>query len=491
MKTVLFLPVVLTLCLLSNSNATVYSSISGKVIGEDTGKGVSGVSVVAFLVGGGHGDRFYAVTDGNGVYAFQDLNAGQYLMGFYKEDSQYVSEDPHVEVVLSKGKNAVNVNHILILGGSVSGTVYNADGTTPMTGVSIYAKVPRSQEWINNSKYRLTDGFGKFLLQGLPESDNCAVEVMVSGHARLTKTIKITKGTVTGNTNFTVTSDDTTGINGYVRSSIDNKPIRDAEVDLRDGTGSDIGYTRTDDTGKFSIVGAPPGAYDVLAFWPEGGDWIEKKNILVEYGKSTVVNFEFNRAAPMSTKLYDMWKKFFGFFVADAFAGGGGDPNLKFEGCSSTDETIIKNVFEAVKKFIRGKDEKPKGCLSLGDAGLLGKLKNKIGQALTIECVQKDCGGSGGISIIGGTKIRLCPKFFELYEDDEDRNNQCPESILLHELVHSVQKLTDDERKKNNSETKKGKDSREREAYACGDRCFTKCLKDDPQEDDWEKGCCN
>ena len=280
----------------------------------------------------------YASTDAKGAYVLADLEPGTYLIGFFKENDFYLTEDPHLEVVLPKGKHVVNVNHKLTVGGSISGTVYQSDGTTPIAGVGVYAKVSGvPEEWIDNSKYTATGMDGQFLLQGLPQSDNCTIEIMAPGHARMTKTVKITKSTVTVNV-MSVKWDDVTGINGYIKSSVDAKPIKEAAVYLRDSSGRDIGYARTDDTGMFSIVGVTPGAHDVVAFWPEGGGWIKKKNILIQSGKSIVVNFEFDKPAPTSRNGETLWEILYGLFAQDIFAqGGGGNPGRNFEGCDTSD----------------------------------------------------------------------------------------------------------------------------------------------------------
>ena len=277
-----------------NTNAVIYSSISGKVIAEDTGKGVAGVSVLALKPDEGKKGRYDAITDEKGVYVLKDLKPGVYKVGFYKEDAPYLFGRPHIEVVLPRGKHVVNVNHVLKLGGSVSGTVYAADGVTPMSRVSVSADVPNYKpEWVSSMRAKVTDSNGKFLLQGLPESDSAIVEVAVFGHARLTKTIKIIKGKVTENVNFTVKWDDITGINGHVKSAVDGKPLNDGDVYLRDNSGEDIGFVRTDETGKYSIVGMPQGIYKVFITF--GKYSMEKTNILVQFGKSTTVDFEFDK----------------------------------------------------------------------------------------------------------------------------------------------------------------------------------------------------
>jgi hypothetical protein len=441
-------------------SGAVYSSISGKVIGEDTGKGVSDVSVVALSPGRDYEE--YAITNDKGDYLFQDLPSGTYFIGFSKENSFYLDEVPHLEVVLPKGKNVVNFNHILKLGGSVSGAVNDADGITPMAGVGVCATVtPREQEWIDNSKCGATDSSGKFLLQGLPESDNCTVEVMVSGHARLIKTIKIIKGTVTGNTNFTVKWDDVTGISGYVRSSSDNSPLQNARVDLADSSGKEIGYTRTDALGKYSIVGVSPGVYNATAYLPKGGGWSEKINILVEPNQSTTINFELDKPTSLSNILKELWEYITALFISTAYAG---DPQII--NCGSKRSEIV-SAWNEIDDLIMNHWE---NC----DMSL--ELRNKIKKDISTKRIIIECRPEGDTAIctpgkcgsgaVNSNKIYLC---HNLFVHTSPEGCGCLVSAILHELIHTSQKKT------------MQKNQREKQAYTCAKDCFT-CGKEKPNK---------
>jgi hypothetical protein len=483
---------VLVVC--SDATATVYSSISGRVIAEDTGQGVPSVTVIGFLVGENnesHEGLLYASTDTKGTYVLYDLKPGTYLIGFHKKDGTYVNEKPHVEVVLPKGKHVVNANHILTLGGSVSGTVYQSDGTTPMAGVGVYLSVSATQQdWIDNSKYRTTGSDGKFLVQGLPPSDNCTIEIMAIGHAGMTKAIKISKGTVTANVNFTVKSDDSTGISGYIKSSVDNKPIKEAEVDLRDSFGRDIGYTRTDDTGKYSIVGVTPGVYNAVAYWPEGGDWVEKSNILVEYGKSTAVNFEFNIATPISKNIYDIWENFYGVLVPDVFAGAPTakpPPPLNFpdDSCDADKwKDAIKSAWAAIENTIL----KNKAIciydppLSPGTT-LRKQFEEKLKEGISIHCmdnnsekctVTKKQAQQGyqkfGYATRGDDNIYICKRAFAPKPPLTSKG--CLTGWIFHEFVHLTQQSVPDTLK--GKDKKEDEDNAEKQAYGCEKKCFGK-----------------
>jgi uncharacterized surface anchored protein len=286
------------LIFIHQSNAEIYTSISGKVTAEDTGHGIENVSVHAVMID--KNKNYYATTDKNGIYVLKDLLPGIYKIGFSINNSPYISVKPYLKTVLTKGKNVVNANHILRLGGSVSGTVYDSDGITPLSEIMVSAKVPDTYpEWIRNFAGGFTDDKGKFLLQGLPESDTCIVKVEILAHAPLIKQVEITKGSITENINFIVKWDDITGVNGHVKSSLDNNPIEGSKIILRDVSGNEIAYAITDETGKYSIVGVPPGTYQLTALWlsysPGPEERIDKENVLIKQGESTVVDFVFHK----------------------------------------------------------------------------------------------------------------------------------------------------------------------------------------------------
>jgi len=297
----LIITIVLFIVTATNTNAEIYTSISGKVIAEDTGKGIPGVGIVAERTEGN--ETYYATTDSEGEYVLKDLKPGNYTLSFYKRKSFYISEKKSLKVYLPRGKNLVNVNYVLKVGGGVSGVVYNADGT-PVSEALISAEVPDARpEWVN-SVGQLIDSSdnGKFLLLGLPESDRCVVKVELRGHSPLSKIVKIQKGKITENINFTVRWDEKTGISGKVISTVDNKPLKGIWIALFDRADKGVASTTTNEMGEYSIVGVQPGVYNVVAFWPaippKPEDMIKRTDVVIEKDKMTVLNFEFNKPAP-------------------------------------------------------------------------------------------------------------------------------------------------------------------------------------------------
>jgi hypothetical protein len=289
----------LSLILLWNCPAVaeIYSSISGTVKEEDTQQGLNGVTVVAFKVNSQ--DYFQTKTDTKGKYVLSNLSPGTYKIGFKKSD--YISTKPHIEVMLPRGKNVVNVNHIMEIGGSVSGTVFKADGETPMPDVKITVEVHDAPIEIVSFRGQFADDAGKFFLRGLPESDNCTVTVEMSGRGAIKKDINIIKRKITSGIDFVIRDDDITGISGTVKSASGAFPQYYVGIIVWDSSGSkQIAQANTDETGRYSIIGIPPGVYKVTAVWvgqgvfPAPGEWIDKSGVLVEKGKSTEIKFIFD-----------------------------------------------------------------------------------------------------------------------------------------------------------------------------------------------------
>lgn len=274
---------------IQTADAEIYSSISGRVIGEDTGKGVGGVTVEAIGK-----KRYSAESNEDGTYIIQNvLSGGKYALHFSAMGTRYITELPKIIIDVPLGKNVVNVNYVLKVGGGVSGTVYKSDGVTPLNrvGVSVMREnTPDGEVSDATLGGALTDETGKYVVMGMTDGDY-TVWTMIPGIGVIRKDVTIEKGKTVAGVDFIFRFDDITGVSGYVRSSVDNKPIINAKVDI-DIDGEEIGYAYTDDTGRYSIVGIKHGIYSVGAFLPVGG-FIEKKNILIEKGKSTEVNFEF------------------------------------------------------------------------------------------------------------------------------------------------------------------------------------------------------
>lgn len=288
-------------------NAEIFSSISGIVTAEDTGKGVLNVDVDALGVGGGATGQVHAVTDQNGQYVLKNLRPGTYVIGFKKKGTQYIIEEPNVPIDLPRGKNIVNANYSLKLGTSLSGRVYDSDGISPLGNMRVTVEIDKPQPaGARNLLTTRTDSEGNYTIYGLPATDMCTVSVDITGHSSLTKTMQIRKGQPIEYINFIAKWDVTTGITGVIKSARDNRPLAAALVTLWDNADNEVANARSDESGGYTITGISPGTYKATAFWPGGGGWLTKASIIIELNKLTTVNFEIDQNKQLSiSTLFD------------------------------------------------------------------------------------------------------------------------------------------------------------------------------------------
>jgi uncharacterized surface anchored protein len=257
----------------SVANAEVLTSISGRVIAEDTGEGLAGFNVMA------NPEQYHTVTDEDGKFVLEDIGPGTYTLSFYKEDTSYVSELDSLEVVVPTGRNVVNVNRTLRLGGGITGTVFDADGTTPLSDITVYAYVLGQPKWVDSETMTGTDDNGVYHLRGLPETERCIVGASREGYPAIEKETSIVKGEVISGVDFVFTDDDITGISGFVRLSTTNEPIKKAMVVVDDIEGGTVASMTTDDNGYYIIKGLSPGNYEVTVHTLYS-KYISKSNII-------------------------------------------------------------------------------------------------------------------------------------------------------------------------------------------------------------------
>jgi|WetSurMetagenome_2_1015567.scaffolds.fasta_scaffold00699_6 hypothetical protein len=312
--------------------------ISGRVIAEDTGQGVAGVKVTAIkyseidLSGRQKKENsglnltnialakralfsVEGITDKDGFYVLERFESGKYGISFNPESKYYLDRQEPICLALDKDETVVNKDHILRIGGSVSGAVYGSDGKEPMNGVWVTALVMGTEEGpagLNDSTRSMQTGVsGKYLLQGLPDSDVCIITIEAPGYETLTKKVKIRKGKVTANVNFRVEKpmvfeDGATGILVSVKSAEDKSALRNIHIMLWKESKKEVGNKdgNTDENGQYSITGIPPGIYELSIFRGKshGYWWDTKKGILVKEGKTTIVKVELNKREPKQWK---------------------------------------------------------------------------------------------------------------------------------------------------------------------------------------------
>ncbi|MED4452355.1 carboxypeptidase regulatory-like domain-containing protein, partial [Metabacillus fastidiosus] len=194
-----------------------------------------------------------AVTDGNGVYVFNNVLPGSYNLSFIANG---YSNGRAGAIVNSNQTTIVNAS-LTRLAGSLSGTVLN-NNNEPVAGAQITV-------FQNNIQVAsaITDANGNYLIPNLSPG---SYVVVTTADNFITNTVSttITNGETTV-VNFSLQPLPGT-LSGQITDSNGN-PIAGATVSIQLGTGAGIaiGSTATNSNGTYTITGLAPGNYIVNA----------------------------------------------------------------------------------------------------------------------------------------------------------------------------------------------------------------------------------
>ena len=268
---------VIIIFLQTKLGATIYGSISGKVIGEDTGKEIKGSKIILYTL---DGELIASTeTDKNGFFQFKMLKEGNYSLQFKPlapyllspyRDKTRKERLQEGKIALGKGQN-IYIEKSLKAGGTISGYVYREDGKTPIEGASIEA-YPADKLW-DIPCFATSDSNGKYSITDLIPLNNYIVTAAQLGpisHIPIGKREVKVEANKNTELNFIFNIIDPTRINGRVLSGVDGNPLPSADVLLlkyNNETNSFIGIFgfHINEEGKFSIIGLETGIYKIKA----------------------------------------------------------------------------------------------------------------------------------------------------------------------------------------------------------------------------------
>jgi len=259
-------------------------SISGTVTDADTSAAVAGADVTAMTGGVVMGT---AVTETDGTYTIAGLTPStNYNVSAVKDG---YSPDAASGVVVVADATTTGIDFALSLGGSISGTVTELDGTTAIAGATVSIAAPGMA-----GRQVTTDGTGNYSVDRLPASANYSVRVEKTGYAVAVQdgvTVVVAQDT---DVDVSLTPVAQTGsISGKVTAADGVTGIAGATVTALRGGVSVSATTAAD--GTYTIAGlAPATDYTVIAsatgFYP---DW--QSNVGVTAGAVTTnINFSLN-----------------------------------------------------------------------------------------------------------------------------------------------------------------------------------------------------
>ena len=261
-------------------------SISGVVTRQSDGSPVANADVWANTFNcceGGNGTS----TAADGSYTIPRLGPGEYRVRVRPREEGLVGEfyasttdwSEAVEVEVTAGADQPNIDFTLDSGGTIAGTVTEADGASPISGVYVYATDYDTGAYANGAS---TEADGTYTISGV-RAGVYRVETWVRdelGFARefytstadwnLAAQVTVQDEQTTSNIDFTL--DAGGSISGTVYESNGVTPVPNAQVWAENyaccGGGNGA---QTDENGSYTIAGLAPGSYRVGVHASESG----------------------------------------------------------------------------------------------------------------------------------------------------------------------------------------------------------------------------
>jgi len=276
----------------SNIDFTLDSggSISGRVTFAGDGTPIANlhVQVSDYATGQGVGGTN---TDAEGNYTLHGLPAGSYrvracssctglpfVYEYYDDVQNWQDATP---VLVTASNDTPDIDFVLDLGGSISGHVYQPDGTTAVegAGVEVFDYASLSGQWVGFGGVE-TEADGSYTFAGLP-TGTYALRVVNSGYAQewyqdtfdaqAATPVPVTAPVDTADIDFVLNPGGS--ISGVVRNANGSLTLGNVSVECwrtADVGGDSHGGT-ADADGNYIIEGLPYGDYILRA--PGGGRW--------------------------------------------------------------------------------------------------------------------------------------------------------------------------------------------------------------------------
>ncbi|MFC1944586.1 PKD domain-containing protein [Chloroflexota bacterium] len=213
--------------------------------------------------------------------------------------------------------------------GSVSGSVWEEDGQTPIEGAEVMTYI-LGQVIPKQMGQVFTDEAGTYVIEGLPNGIYL-VSAWAAGHEREfyyntnnwldSQPLPVASGVITPDVDFMLSTGGT--LSGTVSSAETGMPLAEVSVVAAFADGSLAGSGGiTDQDGNYTITGLPYGSYRVMSpnpfrfgsgddsylieFWQEVWDWDYATVVMVEEGLNpTGVAFTLEIAGSISGQIYE------------------------------------------------------------------------------------------------------------------------------------------------------------------------------------------
>ncbi len=259
-----------------SSQEIIFCTISGKVTDQYSGIEIPGV--VVKISGGGKDNE--TKTDMLGRYSLKMVKPGEYTIYFYPNQLSY-PDFLNQKINIKAGEHIV-LNKKIKSGGSIKGRVLKADGS-PLKGIRVIVKCPDPidrEVYVINLLTTFTKVDGKYFFGSVFPSDDHNKYCVIANPDIPGFPLKVQRDIIVENGKETIVNDiifdfnDVTGIEGYVTSANDRRPLANAgisitkELDKLNNQFYFVADLSTDTSGYFYFRNLEPGSYRISALPP-------------------------------------------------------------------------------------------------------------------------------------------------------------------------------------------------------------------------------
>lgn len=267
-------------------------AISGRVVDSVSGAPVAGISLSAVDSMGN--SRRTTTASPSGDYTLSGLLPGTYTVRVNDTgDSGYLAQmyanvpcpwgscsGPGTPVTVSAAATTSGIDFALQAGARIGGTITDASTGSPLPDVRVEAVIASR----GDVRAANTTATGTFQIDGLPTGSYYVRTAAGSGRyvnqlyrgvtcrrscdLAAGQPIAVTAGALQSAIDFRLVA--TGSLAGHVTDSTSGAPLRGAQVEMFDESGSRASGASVDDGGGFSISGLVPGLYYLWARGPEG-----------------------------------------------------------------------------------------------------------------------------------------------------------------------------------------------------------------------------
>jgi hypothetical protein len=271
-KIKVMLLVVMLLVIFQDNYAQVFGSFSGKVVDEETGKGIEGVRVLLYK---GISIWTERSTNKEGDFIIEKLLPGTYGLEFcppkpyawdwwnqFKFNQNSSVYEGMQAVVLEKWKNTYIIKKCK-KGGTIQIKAIEKNSNTPVPNVYIHFKQGVNLGLMWGNKKSMTNSNGVFELEQLADA-KCDIYLKRTGYWDKHITDFYVHYNQISELNVNYDKENLTKISGCITCQNSGKPVVNITVLIQSLDDNDWSICITDSNGNFSMNDMVPGNYEII-----------------------------------------------------------------------------------------------------------------------------------------------------------------------------------------------------------------------------------